>query len=217
MTAHDLTKETSHDQRHPIRPGPRTSAVAGHATGSFTTDDTTDLDDSFFAAENSSVQAGVWKGAPARFEIDGYPVHELMSVLSGSVTITDGQRWGDVDAWNRTALDLHDCGGIHRIERDGFRSNWRRSSIESRDSELSALRWPRRYGVGARLHDDLMWAGYEVFFGHCWFGDAVRPEEPRRIGFWVPGNHVPVGPRNQESVRLYAPPGLVVISVCVGE
>jgi uncharacterized cupin superfamily protein len=56
---------------------------------SFTTDDTTDLDHSFFAAENGSVQTGVWEGAPARFEIEGYPSHELMSILSGSVTITD--------------------------------------------------------------------------------------------------------------------------------
>ncbi|MGI9604599.1 MAG: cupin domain-containing protein [Acidimicrobiales bacterium] len=56
---------------------------------SFTTDDTTDLAHSFFAAENGSVQTGVWEGAPARFEIDGYPSHELMAMLSGSVTITD--------------------------------------------------------------------------------------------------------------------------------
>ena len=37
---------------------------------------------------------------------------------------TDGQRWGDVDAWNRAALDLHERGGIHRIERDGFKPFW---------------------------------------------------------------------------------------------
>ncbi len=37
---------------------------------------------------------------------------------------TDGQRWGDVDAWNCAALDLHERGGIHRIERDGFTPFW---------------------------------------------------------------------------------------------
>lgn len=37
---------------------------------------------------------------------------------------TDGQRWGDVAAWNRTAFDLHERGGIHRIERDGFAPFW---------------------------------------------------------------------------------------------
>lgn len=55
---------------------------------SFTTDDTTDRGHVSFAAENGSVHTGVWEGAPARFEIDGYPSHELMSILSGSVTIT---------------------------------------------------------------------------------------------------------------------------------
>ena len=28
---------------------------------------------------------------------------------------TDNQRWGDLDDWNRTALELHSRGGIHRI------------------------------------------------------------------------------------------------------
>ncbi|MEM7323627.1 MAG: cytochrome P450 [Actinomycetota bacterium] len=37
---------------------------------------------------------------------------------------TDNQRWGDLDEWNRTALDLHEQGGIHRIERDGFQPFW---------------------------------------------------------------------------------------------
>ena len=37
---------------------------------------------------------------------------------------TDNHRWGDIDDWNRTALALHDEGGIHRVERDGFRPFW---------------------------------------------------------------------------------------------
>ena len=37
---------------------------------------------------------------------------------------TDNHRWGDLDEWNRTALALHERGGIHRIERDGFRPFW---------------------------------------------------------------------------------------------
>jgi cytochrome P450 len=37
---------------------------------------------------------------------------------------TDAQRWGDLDGWNRAALDLHDRGGLHRIERDGFQPFW---------------------------------------------------------------------------------------------
>ncbi|MEM7091672.1 MAG: cytochrome P450 [Actinomycetota bacterium] len=37
---------------------------------------------------------------------------------------TDNHRWGDLDEWNQTALALHDQGGIHRIERDGFPPFW---------------------------------------------------------------------------------------------
>ena len=37
---------------------------------------------------------------------------------------TDNHRWGDLDDWNRTASALHEQGGIHRIERDGFRPFW---------------------------------------------------------------------------------------------
>ena len=37
---------------------------------------------------------------------------------------TDNHRWGDLEEWNRTALALHDKGGIHRIERQGFQPFW---------------------------------------------------------------------------------------------
>lgn len=37
---------------------------------------------------------------------------------------TNGERWGDLADWNRSALALHERGGIHRIERDGFTPFW---------------------------------------------------------------------------------------------
>ena len=37
---------------------------------------------------------------------------------------TDNQKWGDIGSWNRAAIDLHERGGIHRIERDGFSPFW---------------------------------------------------------------------------------------------
>ena len=37
---------------------------------------------------------------------------------------TNNERWGDLAEWNRAAVDLHARGGIHRIEREGFRPVW---------------------------------------------------------------------------------------------
>jgi len=37
---------------------------------------------------------------------------------------TDNHRWGDLHEWNQTAAALHEQGGIHRIEREGFRPFW---------------------------------------------------------------------------------------------
>ena len=37
---------------------------------------------------------------------------------------TNGERWADIPDWNRSALALHEQGGIHRVERDGFTPFW---------------------------------------------------------------------------------------------
>ena len=37
---------------------------------------------------------------------------------------TDNHRWGDVGEWNRSALALHERGGIHRVEAEGFTPFW---------------------------------------------------------------------------------------------
>jgi len=37
---------------------------------------------------------------------------------------TDNHRWGDLHEWNQSAAALHEQGGIHRIERDGFGGFW---------------------------------------------------------------------------------------------
>lgn len=57
--------------------------------GSFTTSDKTEMNLFAYAAEDESLLSGVWECAPAREEYpDGYPVHEMMHVISGSVTLT---------------------------------------------------------------------------------------------------------------------------------
>jgi uncharacterized cupin superfamily protein len=56
---------------------------------SFTTSDTRETNLFAYAAEDGSLLSGVWDCAPAREEYpDGYPVHEMMHVVSGSVTLT---------------------------------------------------------------------------------------------------------------------------------
>lgn len=59
----------------------------------FTGDDHTELNHGFFATADESILSGVWECAPCKEEIESYPVHEMMTVISGSVTLTnaDGQ------------------------------------------------------------------------------------------------------------------------------
>lgn len=37
---------------------------------------------------------------------------------------TNPDRWADIDGWERSALALHEAGGIHRIEAPGYRPFW---------------------------------------------------------------------------------------------
>lgn len=55
----------------------------------FTTDDRTERDHPYFVSQDQSLLTGVWECAPSVLEIDAYPAHEVMTVLAGSVTITD--------------------------------------------------------------------------------------------------------------------------------
>lgn len=55
----------------------------------FTTDDTTERDHSYFATEDERITTGVWECAPSKFVVESSPVHEMMTILSGSVTVTN--------------------------------------------------------------------------------------------------------------------------------
>ena len=59
------------------------------ATSAFTTDDTSETNHTFFQTADESILTGVWECAPTREEIESYPVHEMMTVISGSVTLTN--------------------------------------------------------------------------------------------------------------------------------
>lgn len=54
----------------------------------FTGDDHTELNHAVFQTSDESILCGVWECAPCKEEIDSYPVHEMMTVISGSVTLT---------------------------------------------------------------------------------------------------------------------------------
>lgn len=57
----------------------------------FTGGDRTELNHSFYVAEDESILSGVWECAPCKEVIDAYPVHEMMTVISGSVTLTNAE------------------------------------------------------------------------------------------------------------------------------
>jgi len=57
----------------------------------FTTDDHTESSHTFFETADGSITSGVWECAPILVEIDAYSVNELMTVLSGSLNLTDAQ------------------------------------------------------------------------------------------------------------------------------
>ena len=57
--------------------------------GAFTGDDKREVNHYFHATEDESILAGVWECAPCLEEIESYPANELMTVLAGSLTLTD--------------------------------------------------------------------------------------------------------------------------------
>lgn len=54
----------------------------------FTTSDSTERNLTVFSLEEGNVLSGVWECAPCREDIAAYPVHEMMTVISGALTLT---------------------------------------------------------------------------------------------------------------------------------
>lgn len=65
------------------------------AAEAFTSDNHSELDHTFFATSDESVLSGVWECAPCKEEIESYPVHEMMTIISGSLTLTDANGRAD--------------------------------------------------------------------------------------------------------------------------
>ena len=72
---------------------PETGMTASDLTApeAFTSDDHREMNHTFFQTADESILSGVWECAPSREEIESYPVHEMMTVISGSVTITNAE------------------------------------------------------------------------------------------------------------------------------
>ena len=63
-----------------------TNAVAPEA---FTTEDKSERGYEFFTSDDKKTAAGVWECAPCIEEFDEYPENEMITVISGSVTLTN--------------------------------------------------------------------------------------------------------------------------------
>ncbi|MGB0847477.1 MAG: cupin domain-containing protein [Thiolinea sp.] len=57
-------------------------------TEAFTSADKTELNRTFFAGSDDNPLVGVWECAPCKEVFDSYPVHEFISIISGSLTLT---------------------------------------------------------------------------------------------------------------------------------
>lgn len=68
--------------------------ASGVPASAFTTDDHTELRHKVFETADGSITAGVWECAPIRVNIEAYSSNELMTVLSGRLTLTyaDGKK-----------------------------------------------------------------------------------------------------------------------------
>lgn len=74
-----------------FRLDPQPGAMApSHLTApeAFTTADRTERNRTHFATSDESVSTGLWECAPCREEIESFPVNEMMTVVSGALTIT---------------------------------------------------------------------------------------------------------------------------------
>ena len=62
------------------------------AKDDFTTTDQTEIISSFHESADGRISAGVWECAPCREEFAAYPVDEMMTVIAGTVILTNPDR-----------------------------------------------------------------------------------------------------------------------------
>lgn len=77
--------------RFPPDGDPKTGMTPSNAVpaSAFTTEDHRESRHKVFEAEDGSITSGVWECAPMSVEIDAYSTNEMMTILSGSLDLTD--------------------------------------------------------------------------------------------------------------------------------
>lgn len=55
----------------------------------FSTDDKAEGSHTHFETDDGAVSVGTWECAPCREVVESWPVHEMMTVVEGAVTVTD--------------------------------------------------------------------------------------------------------------------------------
>ena len=77
---------TQHSFR--IAPNPAMGPSALTGAEAFTTQDKSEADHSHFATPDETISVGTWECAPCREVVESWPVHEMMTVVSGALTLT---------------------------------------------------------------------------------------------------------------------------------
>ena len=83
MTSKNFRMFLDSDPKVDMQPSNFTPAAA------FTSDNHRELNHYFHQAADDSILAGVWESAPCREEFESYLAHEMMTIISGALVLTN--------------------------------------------------------------------------------------------------------------------------------
>ncbi|MFK7938615.1 MAG: cupin domain-containing protein [Roseovarius sp.] len=71
-----------------MNPDPKMAPSDMTDASAFTSADQTELNHTHFNTDDESILTGTWECAPCIEDIPAYPVHEMMTIVSGKITLT---------------------------------------------------------------------------------------------------------------------------------
>ena len=86
--------------RFEAQPATGMSPSSFTAADAFTGEEHTETNHFYHATKDESILAGVWECSPCREVFEAYPVNEMMTVVSGSVTVTNDES-GEVETFKK--------------------------------------------------------------------------------------------------------------------